>query len=1141
MESSKDGGGPSTSLLDDLLKEKRIKVFLPDENLVWVTADIITEVKQGHFDVEVTDEDFPKGSGRRKVITMKSLCRPMDVLPLQNEHLEQSGVNDMIHLNYLHEASILDNLRRRFAHKLPYTYTGDICIAVNPYHWLDIYTEQLQESHKEKMRHESPPHAYSTSSVAYRGLRDYAKNQSILVSGESGAGKTETVKILMSHLAHISGRKNDKTIAKVLEANPLLESFGNAKTARNDNSSRFGKFTQLQFDQFTVLAGSKCVTYLLEKSRVVTQNDLERNYHIFHQVFASPDAFKQSLFLSNMNAASFRYTSRGDTTTKFIEGVSDGDRFAQTMGALELLGVGKEKRELVTRILAGILFLGEVVFTGDSDKSSVTVDPNAEKCCALLGLSVADFANMTTVRNIEVSGQRMTVHLSLREASDGRDALAKDIYEHLFQWLVLVVNDSTSASAPGIAEQNRTISLLDIFGFESFKVNRFEQLCINFANEKLQQKFTQDVFQTVQEEYKSEGLEWELISYKDNSDVLDLLEGRLGVWAMLNEECLMPQGSDGKYLGKLSSACSRHPCFGTSVHMARDEFSIQHFAGKVLYNVTGFVERNRDALPSEMKALMQTSKNDVLCQIYSLDVAAVGETDSSSFSAEGGSSRDSSSSSSRPRGSFSQGRSSSQPQRRASFMKADTVTTKFRAQLLQLMEVISLTDVQYVRCIKPNSKKSKELFDRNMVVGQLRCAGMIEAIRISRAAYPYRITHSDFTERFGGLRSGSWLRRHGGTSPLSQCKALLEDVLPPEMQPSGSGSKDKQYELGKTRVYFSSGVLEHLESVRGNLIFRHIGSIQRVWRGTSVRRWYLHLRRSAVLTQAAVRGFLARLLAFKARFAILMTQTLFRGWRARRRFRKMQIAYLTVKLQSWARMVPLRRFFVRLRRAASTVGARVKMRLQRKKFVEMLHEARENAKMATQLDALRRRLQDEAAQRAALENEVKRAAAAAAAPASFSSSSHSALAVPTNEIEALEHLRSELGKQQRRVEHLAAENESLRQGLRGGTRLMDLKEGALAVGRVALEDLEREKAHLVTEKDKMARVNAQYNLEKSVLMDSLLELGNDVDEAQRKTAEFFRRFIAERQIRKAQHQATCDFLAARGVGSDILAVRSPLP
>jgi myosin heavy subunit len=674
--------------------------------------------------------------------------------------------------------------------------------------------------------------------------------------------------------------------------------------------------------------------------------------------------------------------------------------------------------------------------------------------------------------------------------------------------------------------------------------------CINFANEKLQQKFTQDVFQTVQEEYKSEGLEWELISYRDNSDVLDLLEGRLGVWAMLNEECLMPQGSDGKYLGKLSSACSRHPCFGTSVHMARDEFSIQHFAGKVLYNVTGFVERNRDALPSEMKALMQTSRNDVLCQIYSLDVAA-GETDSSSLSAEGGggSSRDSFSSSSsssssfsssRPRGSFSQGRSSSQPQRRASFMKADTVTTKFRAQLLQLMEVISLTDVQYVRCIKPNSKKSKELFDRSMVVGQLRCAGMIEAIRISRAAYPYRITHSDFTERFGGLRSGSWLRRLGGSSPLSQCKALLEVVLPPEMQPSGSGSKDKQYELGKTRVYFSSGVLEYLEGVRGNLIFRHIGSIQRVWRGTKLRRWYLLLRRSAILTQAAVRGFAARLLSFKARFAIIMTQSLFRGWRARRRFRKMQVAYLTVKLQAWARMVPLRRFFVRLRRAASTVGARVKMCLQRKKFVEMLHEARENAKMATQLDALRRRLQDEAARRAVLEDEVKRAsiAAAAASPASSSSySSSSALAAPANEIEALEHLRSELGKQQRRVELLSSENESLRQGLRGGTRLMDLKEGALAVGRVALEDLEREKAHLVTEKDKMSRVNAQYNLEKSVLMDSLLELGNDVDEAQRKTAEFFRRFIAERQIRKAQHQATCDFLSARGVGSDVLEVR----
>ena len=471
-----------------------MKVFLPDEELVWVSAEIVSEVKQGHLDVEITDGDMPRGSVRRKIITMKSLCRPMDVLPLQNDAIGEEGVADMISLNYLHEASILDNLRRRFASHHPYTYTGEICIAVNPYHWIeDLYSERLQDLHKEKMRHEAAPHVYSTSAVAYRGLRDYNKNQSILVSGESGAGKTETVKILMSHLAHISGKRNDKTILKVLEANPLLESFGNAKTVRNDNSSRFGKFTQLQFDPFTVLAGSKCVTYLLEKSRVITQNDLERNFHIFHQLLAAPEDLKASLSLKSKIYRDFRYTARSDANTRHIEGLSDADRFSQTLQELELLGVTVAKRELVLRILAGILHLGEVGFVGDSDKSAV--DPSkpaaTETTCALLGLSPTDFCRMTTVRYIEVSGQKMPVPLSLQESSDGRDALAKDLYERLFQWLVMVVNDSTAACGPSASsdqEQQRTVSLLDIFGFESFRVNRFEQLCINFANEKLQQK-----------------------------------------------------------------------------------------------------------------------------------------------------------------------------------------------------------------------------------------------------------------------------------------------------------------------------------------------------------------------------------------------------------------------------------------------------------------------------------------------------------------------------------------------------------------------------------------------------------------------------------------------------------------------------
>ena len=1132
-----------TGMMEDLLKEKRVKVFIPNDDLVWITADIVNEVKQGHFEIEITDPDFPRGVSKRMTITMKSLCRPMDVLPLQNDNMKDVGVADMVTLNYLHEASILDNLRRRFNSFAPYTYTGEICIAVNPYQWLEIYTETLQEQYKEKMRHELTPHVYSTSSLAYRGLRNYDRNQSILVSGESGAGKTETVKILMSHLAHISGRRNDQTITKVLEANPLLESFGNAKTARNDNSSRFGKFTQLQFDKFTVLAGSKCITYLLEKSRVVSQNDLERNYHIFHQIFAASDSVKQSLHIAGKDCENFRYTSRGDLLTKHIEGVSDGDRYTQTIEALGLLGVREEQRVMLQRILAGILYLGEVGFLGDADKSQVDPAKKAmtELACDLLGLSMTDFAGMMTMRYIEAAGQKMMVNLSLREASDGRDALAKDIYERLFQWLVIVVNDSTSSKVES-AGGTRSVCLLDIFGFESFKVNRFEQLCINFANEKLQQKFTQDVFQTVQEEYKSEGLEWELISYKDNSDVLDLLEGRLGIMALLNEECLMPQGTDVKYLGKLSGSCSRHPCYGTSVYMAKDEFSIKHFAGRVQYNVTGFVERNRDALPSEMKSLMSMSTNDVLLQIYSPNMELEGGAEAIT-GMQGDPNR---ASTSRP--SNMRGGDRGSIGRRNSFMKADTVTTKFRAQLNELMAVISMTDVQYVRCIKPNSKKSRGIFDRQMIVEQLRCAGMIEAIRISRAAYPYRITHVEFVERFGGLRSAAWLRRNAPPNNRSmQCAALLLDLLPQSMQPH-SGSKDKQFELGKSRVYFSAGVLEHLEQTRGNLVFKHIGSIQRVWRGTKQRRRYVNLRRVAIVAQKYARC---------ANASRTYLRTLDRIVRVQCRIRMFQAKCLALgklrtrcanKLQAWVRMRPFRRAFLAQKRASHVIGAWIKMKQHTERYRQTVIDARENAKMSTQLEALRKRLLEEATARELMEKQLQaerderarldvEAAAASREqqqklqqqqqqhqpsqqlqpPAQPLQHNNYESPAPTptprvpltpdsklDELHALDHLQAELTKQQKQVEKLAAENAGLKEGLRGGTRILDLKAGELAVGRVAMEDMEKEKQQLKAEKDRMAQKNNQYTLEKSVLMDSLMELGGDVDEAHRKAAEFLR-------------------------------------
>ena len=606
-----------------VIKTHRTCVFIPDKKFVWLTAVVDSDDGQGNISVEIIEPEFVASKQPvTRTLKLKDLPENMDSFPLHNDDLPLTGVDDMCSLNFLHEPSILDNLSRRFKGLLPYTYTGDICIAVNPYQWLNIYTQKLWDKYVKHFRHELTPHVYSTSAAAYRGVKDYGKNQSILVSGESGAGKTETVKILMGHIAHISGKQNGKTIEKVLQANPLLESFGNAKTIRNDNSSRFGKFTQLQFDEFHQLNGSKCITYLLEKSRVVSQSANERNYHIFYQVLAAPESVKKALKVDKLLPKDFAYLTGGDLQTKSIEGKSDAEKYLMTVEALELLEVSQAKIREMLMILAGVLYLGQLRFLGlDGDTDKATVDPassaDAIICAELLGLDVESLRDKITIRSLEIVGEDMQVPLSVIQATDGRDALVKEIYSRVFLWLVAVINQSTAS----YEEVSNSICLLDIFGFESFQVNRFEQMCINYANEKLQQKFTQDVFMQVQAEYQAEGLCWEHISYKDNATVLELIEGKLGVslgiMAILNEECMLPKGSDANMLGKLKKTCGTHTAFFSDPKsLNRDDFTISHYAGRVSYNINGFVEKNKDTLANESRMLMTSSCNGIVAEVF---------------------------------------------------------------------------------------------------------------------------------------------------------------------------------------------------------------------------------------------------------------------------------------------------------------------------------------------------------------------------------------------------------------------------------------------------------------------------------------------------------------------------------------------
>lgn len=1034
------------------------KVFIPHDQLIWVTGEIITEHTDNIIEVKYDDIEL---SSQNKTTTKISLDKyNLTALPLQNQDSPIGGVDDMTSLSYLHEPSILDNLRRRFFTESPYTYTGEICIAVNPYKWLDNYSPKLRASYsKDYRKDELPPHVYAATANAYRGLTARNLNQCILVSGESGAGKTETVKILMNHIASVASNSGNLIVDKLLKSNPLLESFGNAKTIRNDNSSRFGKFTQLEFDDFYMLAGSKCTTYLLEKCRVVSQNAGERCYHIMYELLAAPVEVREKVFLGQYNhPADFQYTSNGDTSTNVIEGVFDGARYQQTSQALSLLGVTADTRFMLEQVLAGVLNLGQINFCIDEGNTSsdsvklgrspstpgeVDTDTNdaINAVCSLYGLNPEVFSSAIVCRNIEVEGKKIEVPLTMEQALSGRDAMAKEIYARLFQWLVLVINFSTSAHTgsgliqtdapvsattrlvqssgaegyahptPSRGNSKRTISLLDIFGFESFVINRFEQLCINYANEKLQQKFAFDVFKTVQREYIEEGIKWDMIKYKDNADVLEMIEGRhSSILVILNEECLIPKGSDLNFLSKITKNFTGHQSFSIP-RLSKTEFNVHHYAGVVSYTVAGFLERNKDTLPNNLVDMLMVSNNPLLRRLFVhstffcgesadvdrllagdrlmnanfllLDSDSVGvankenkpafiDTSSSTpvvlldaLDADQGNTvgtlRDSrrqkrpnsmsvsseldgfpsivgsSSSPGEPlsaggnRNSIGNKRSSTRRRGLSGDGTAlpsgggalsECVTLKFAQSLTSLMDLIATTEVHYVRCIKPNVNKCAIEFCRPLVVEQLRSAGLIEAVRISRAAFPYRIPFAEVFERYQYIRPKSWfasnMSKFEREAAESEYKNINREITLGLMQYVhdivNSSNKylklpvEEMYQFGHSKVYFSSLMMEQLETIRSKAIFDYVTSIQKNYKRLLQRRWFLKTLSTAKHVQAMLRGAIARL---KVRTQL-------------ESIRKLQTARRTLKLKA---------AFHIYRKNVIKIQSIIRARLSQKKFI----------------------------------------------------------------------------------------------------------------------------------------------------------------------------------------------------------------
>jgi myosin V len=684
-----------------------------------------------------------------------------------------------------------------------------------------LYTPEEQMKYARKLVWESgsgdnrksvEPHVYETSAMCYRGLAVDDINQSILVSGESGAGKTETVKICMNHMASLQKGPNDKggevnkVVQRVVDSNPLLESFGNAKTRRNDNSSRFGKYIQLQFDRneqlggkmpICNLAGSKCEVYLLEKSRITTHDESERTYHVFYQIIGAKDTDKVQIWsgLKGTKNTSFKYVGHTDTTK--YEGKEDGDHYYSTVDALATVGVTGEKLMTLMRAITAVLQIGQLGFSssgGDAEKSECSTAKELDGLSEIVGIASKDLGQAFTERTMTARGEVFKVPLKPDGAKDVADAFAKEIYSKVFLWLVREVNQATCAElnyTGGKTSGFSTIGLLDIFGFESFPVNGFEQLCINYANEKLQQKFTRDIFQTVMEEYKFEGIALDDITYDDNTDVLDLIEGRTGLLAMLNEECVRPKGSDKEFVYKAIQQNKTSPCLIADKLLGPLDFGIHHYAGKVVYFAQGFLARNQD---------------DIIANHLQNEAMMHNEGEEPARAA---------------------------PKRGKSNISSETLWTKFRTQLNSLMKNLNETQSRYIRCVKPNTLKKPLVMQHMTTIEQLRCAGVVAAVTISRSAFPNRLDHRACYERFKVLKAHSKNKTSSGEKidHKAEITKILDNVLD-KMTVDGK----KAYVTGKSRVYFRLGALELLEAERLKGFDVWSVVIQRFTRGWLVRR-----------------------------------------------------------------------------------------------------------------------------------------------------------------------------------------------------------------------------------------------------------------------------------------------------------------
>ncbi|XP_015035918.2 myosin heavy chain, muscle isoform X8 [Drosophila pseudoobscura] len=728
---------------------------------------------------------------------------------------------DMSNLTYLNDASVLHNLRQRYYHKLIYTYSGLFCVAINPYKRYPVYTNRCAKMYRGKRRNEVPPHIFAISDGAYVDMLTNHVNQSMLITGESGAGKTENTKKVIAYFATVgaSTKKEDPDAKKkgsledqVVQTNPVLEAFGNAKTVRNDNSSRFGKFIRIHFGPTGKLAGADIETYLLEKARVISQQSLERSYHIFYQIMSGSVAgVKDMCFLSD-NIYDYFNVSQGKVT---VPSIDDGEEFQLADQAFDILGFTKQEKEDVYKITAAVMHMGGMKFKqrGREEQAEQDGEEEGGRVSKLFGCDPAELYKNLLKPRIKVGNEFVTQGRNVQQVSNSIGALCKGVFDRLFKWLVKKCNETLDTKQ----KRQHFIGVLDIAGFEIFDYNGFEQLCINFTNEKLQQFFNHVMFVMEQEEYKKEGINWDFIDFgMDLLACIELIEKPMGILSILEEESMFPKATDQTFSEKLTnthlgkSAPFQKPKPPKPGQQAA-HFAIGHYAGCVSYNITGWLEKNKDPLNDTVVDQFKKSQNKLLIEIFADHPGQSGGGEQ----AKGGRGKKG--------GGFA------------------TVSSAYKEQLNSLMAILRSTQPHFVRCIIPNEMKQPGLVDAHLVMHQLTCNGVLEGIRICRKGFPNRMVYPDFKMRYKIMCPK---QLQGVEKDKKAADIIIKFIDLPE----------DQYRLGNTKVFFRAGVLGQMEEFRDERLGKIMSWMQAWARGYLSRKGFKKLQEQRVALKVVQRN-----------------------------------------------------------------------------------------------------------------------------------------------------------------------------------------------------------------------------------------------------------------------------------------------